>query len=393
MVSPPLRRAEIVVVGAGIHGASVAFNLVRSGERNVVLVDKGSPGSGATGRSASFVRHHYSNEICVRIVQESLRVLRRWGEEVGGEVEFVPRPLLLLSGPEHVGALRENVAMHRSLGVSVRLLEVEDAAEAYPYLDLRGIVLAAQEEDSGYGDAYQVNSEYVRRFQELGGELLTNIRVTGLEHEKGKVRGVATEKGRIDSRSVVLAPGPWFGDLGTATGVQVPVRPALLSLGVLMPPKPLGQEPMVFDMTTGTYWRSDGSGNLLVGTDEETDGTWDPDNLPEGVSFEFVTHVAGRLGNRWPAMAEARFVRGWVGVDGATPDLHPIIGSVPRMEGLYLSAGYSGHGFKFSPAVGKCLAELILDGRYKTLDLSPFSPERFSSGRTFRSRYPMAVVQ
>ncbi len=173
----------------------------------------------------------------------------------------------------------------------------------------------------------------------------------------------------------------------------MPVEPAHLSVGVLQPPRDVSAVPMVFDMNSASYWRPERNGTLLVGTDEEVEGTWDPDSLPDGVSFDFVSVVSDRIGKRWPEMKRANFLRGWVGLDGASPDMHPIIGPLPPIEGLYASTGYSGHGFKFSPAVGKCLAELIVDGRYKTLDLSPFSIERYELGKTFKSRYPMAVVQ
>ncbi len=387
------READVVIVGMGVHGASLAYNLLRKEAGKVVLVDKANIGSGATGRSASFIRHHYSNEICVRVVKESRKIVSSFEDEVGVAVDFEPQPLLLMAGAEHEKALRENVAMHRSLGVDVELMEPDSAAEAYPYLDLRGIALTAIERDAGYGDAYQVNAAYATSAKELGAEFLTDTRVLFIDVSEGRVGGVRTREGNIEADKVVIAAGPWSQQLLHTAGVDLSVKPALLSLGVLLPPRPVSDAPMAFDMTKATYWRPEKGGTLLVGTDEEVEGSWDPDSLPEGVSFEFVSSVSRRLSERWPEMSGARFVRGWVGVDGATPDLHPIIGQAPSVEGLYVSTGYSGHGFKFAPAVGKCLAELIVDGRYETVDLSPFGLQRFAEGRTFRSRYPMAVVQ
>jgi glycine/D-amino acid oxidase-like deaminating enzyme len=387
------RRADVIIIGAGVHGASLAFNLLRMEAGTVLLVDKAQVGSGATGRSASFVRHHYSSEICVELVKESRKVLQSFEEVVGREVDFETSPLLLLAGEEHASALRENVAMHRRLGVNVDLLQPEEALEAYPYLDMEDIALTAVERDAGYSDAYQVNAAYASRFREMGGNLLTETEVLSIQVRSGRVEGVMTDQGELTAPQVVLAAGPWSSRLARTAGIEVPVEPALLSLGVLLPPRDVQEAPMAFDMTTGTYWRPERGGTLLVGTDEEVGGTWDPDSLPEVVGFEFETRVSDSLRRRWPEMRSAHFVRGWVGVDGATPDMHPIIGPAPGVEGLYLATGFSGHGFKFSPAVGRCLAELIVEGRYRTLDLSPFRLERFSEGRLFRSRYPMAVVQ
>ncbi len=386
-------RADVLIVGAGIHGASLALNLLTMDVRRVLVIDKANVGAGATGRSASFIRHHYSNEICVEIVKESVRILRGFEEEVGKEVDFQSQPLLLLAGPEHEGALRQNVAMHRRLGVNVELMDVEAARGAYSYLDLEGISLTALERDAGYGDAYQVNTAYAARVRELGGRIMTDTEALSIPVSRGRAVGVVTSQGSLEADVIVIAAGPWSNRLARTAGVDLPVEPALLSLAVLLPGRAVQDAPMAFDMTTGTYWRPEKGGTLLVGTDEETGGKWDPDNLPEGVGFEFVASVSRRLEERWPEMRQARFVRGWVGVDGATPDLHPIIGPVSSVEGLYVATGFSGHGFKFSPAVGKCLAELIVDGRYKTLDLSPFDLRRFGEGKTFRSRYPMAVVQ
>ncbi|MFQ5838866.1 MAG: NAD(P)/FAD-dependent oxidoreductase [Thermoplasmata archaeon] len=388
-----LNKADVVIVGAGVHGASLAFNLLRMEAGKIVIVEKANVGAGATGRSASFIRHHYSNEICVEIVKESRRIFASFEEEVGIPVDFQPQPLLLLAGPEHEEALKHNVAMHRRLGVDVQTMVPAEARGAYPYLDLEGITLAALERDAGYGDAYEVNMAYATEVKEMGGTVLTDTEVLSIRVRSGKARGVVTTRGSIEADVVVLAAGPWSSKLGKTAGIDVPVEPALLSLGVLLPPGDVRESPMAFDMTTATYWRPERSGTLLVGTDEEVGGTWDPDGLPEGVSFDFVSAVSERLGQRWPEMKDAHFVRGWVGADGATPDMHPIIGPAPTVDGLYLATGFSGHGFKFGPAVGKCLAELITDGSYRTLDLTPFGLERFALGRTFKSRYPMAVVQ
>ncbi len=387
------KEADIVIIGAGVHGASLGFNLVAKEFGRVIIVDKSNVGAGATGRSASFLRHHYSNEICVRIVKESLRIIHNFDDEVGAVVDFQPQPLLLLADTANANALRDNVSMQQGEGVRVRLLKVEEVRDQFPFLSFDGVELTALEYDAGYGDAYQVNAAYASRFKALGGELMLGTRVLAIEEKGGRVVGLKTDHGRISTGRVVIAAGPWSSKLAETAGVRLPVGQAHLSLGVLQPPTDVRTAPMVFDMLTSTYWRPERNGTLLVGTDEEVEGTWDPDNLPDGVSFEFVSSVSERIRSRWPEMRRAQFVRGWVGVDGVSPDLHPIIGALPSVEGLYTSAGYSGHGFKFSPAVGKCLAELIVDGRYRTLDLSPFSVERYESGRTFRSRYPMAVVQ
>lgn len=387
------RKADIVIVGGGVQGASLAYYLLREGAGRVVVVEKGDVGAGASGRSASFIRHHYSNEICVRLVQEGIKLLRALEKASGQGPHMTPRPLLILAGEEEARPLSQNVAMQRELGVHVETLAPEEVGERYPYFDMTGIALAAWEEVAGHGDALGLTEAFAREVIRLGGEILTGTEVASIEVRGGRVRGVTTPGGSLEANTVVLAAGPWAAPLAATAEAPIPVKPALLSLGVVAPVEAVIETPMVFDMTTETYWRPYEEGGLLVGTDEETEGKWDPDALPHGVSFDFVASVHRRLAARWPPMDSARFLRGWVGVDGATPDLHPIIGPDPRIEGLYLDTGFSGHGFKFSPAVGRGLAERILTGRYRTLDLTPFRLERFEEDDVFTTRYSVTVVQ
>ncbi|MFQ5919389.1 MAG: NAD(P)/FAD-dependent oxidoreductase [Thermoplasmata archaeon] len=385
-------KADVLIVGGGVHGTSLAYHLLRKEAGRVVVLEKSAVGAGATGWSASFIRHHYSNEITVRLVQESVKLLQDFDRVTGRASHVTPNPLLVLAGEEHARPLEKNVAMHRKLGVNASLLTPETVAERFPYLDLTGVASAALEEDAGYGDAMRLSEAYASEIPDLGGEIVTGKEVASVLVRGGKVDGVQTADGTLRAESVVLAAGAWSGRLAETAGVSVPVTSTLLSVGLLDPPEPVRETPMAFDMTTATYWRPYEGGRLLVGTDEE-EGDWDPDGLPGAVGFDFLINASERLAQRWPRMADAHFINGWAGVDAATPDLHPIIGADPRVEGLYHDTGFSGHGYKFSPAVGRGLAELIVDGRYETLDLTPFRPERFEEGDLFRSRYAVSVVQ
>ncbi|MFQ5553415.1 MAG: NAD(P)/FAD-dependent oxidoreductase [Thermoplasmata archaeon] len=386
------RKADIVIVGGGVHGTSLAYHLLRAEAGRVLLLEKSGIGAGATGWSASFIRHHYSNEICVRLVQETVKLLRELDDLSESGPHMTPNPLLVLAGEDHAKPLRENVAMHRDLGVRTEVLPPEEVAKRFPYLDLTGIAAAALEQDAGYGDAMRLDESYAQEIARLDGEILTGVEVTSVRVGEGRVKGVDTSAGPVEADTVVLAAGAWSARLADTADAPIPVSSALLSVGLLDPPESIHNTPMAFDMTTATYWRPYEDGRLLVGTDEET-GDWDPDALPGAVGFDFLVHASERLAQRWPSMADAHFVNGWAGVDAATPDLHPIIGSDPRVEGLYHDTGFSGHGYKFSPAVGRGLAELILEGRYRSLDLTPFRPERFEEDDVFRSRYALGVVQ
>ncbi|MFQ6012547.1 MAG: NAD(P)/FAD-dependent oxidoreductase [Thermoplasmata archaeon] len=387
------RNADVIIVGGGVHGTSLAYHLLRAEAGRVVVLEKSGIGAGATGWSASFIRHHYSNEICVRLVQESVKLLGDLEADTGRGSHMTPNPLLILAGEDHAGPLRENVAMQRDLGVRVEVLAPEEVGRRFPYLDLTGIAEAALEEDAGYGDAMRLSETYAREFRRGGGEIRTGTEVASIRVRGGHVEGVHTSEGPLDAATVVLAAGAWSARLAATADAPIPVTPAFLSVALLDPDDPVRETPMAFDMTTATYWRPYEEGRLLVGTDEETGGNWDPDGLPGAVGFDFLASASRRLARRWPRMAAARFVNGWAGIDAATPDLHPLIGPDPRVEGLYLDTGFSGHGYKFSPAVGRGLAEHITGGKYRSLDLTPFCLERFEAGAVFTSRYSVTVVQ
>ncbi|MEE9163782.1 MAG: FAD-dependent oxidoreductase, partial [Thermoplasmata archaeon] len=272
-------KADVLIVGGGVHGTSLGYQLLRREAGRVVIVEKSGVGAGATGWSASFIRHHYSNEVCVRLVQESIRLLREIDRAAGREPHMTPKPLLVLAGEDHAKPLEENVAMHRRLGVRARVLTPEAVAKRFPYFDLTGIASAALEEDAGYGDAMRLSETYAGEISRLGGEIVTGTEVVSVLVREGHVQGVQTSEGPLEAEKVVLAAGAWSARLAGTAGAPIPVTSTLLSVGLLDPPDPVGDTPMAFDMTTATYWRPYEDGRLLVGTDEE-EGDWDPDGVP-----------------------------------------------------------------------------------------------------------------
>ncbi len=386
-----LRRADVVVIGGGIHGASLLYNLASLGGYRLLLLERGSPASGATGKSTGIVRHHYSNEICVRLTLESRRVLEAFPQVVGERIPYVRNGAVVLVGPGDEEALRDNVEMQRRAGVKVDLLDPQDLPSLLPGLDTRGIGLACHDVESGYTEPPEVTKAYLRAAEKLGATVTTGVEVKGIKVNDGGVAGVETSAGPVDAPTVVDVAGPWAGQVATMAGVELPVLPTRLPVAQLRPSKPFAASaPTVLSLLDLLYWRPWAGGTLAVGSDAEG-GDQPLGPMPEDVDPAFAGRMVSSMASRLPGLGGLHSVKSWNGYDGASPDCHPILDHMgPR--GFYVVAGFSGHGFKFAPMVGLCMAEFIDSGRFKSMDLSPFRFSRFAEGKTFRGRYRMDVV-
>ncbi len=394
-----MAQASVVVVGGGIHGASLLYNLAALGATNAVLLEARRPAAGATGKSTGIVRHHYSNEICVRLTLESRRILENFQAEVGQEIPYRRNGMFLLAPPQEAKALKANVAMQRGVGVKVDLVAPEDLPRKLPTANPEGVGLACHDVEAGYSEPPRVAEAYLRAAQELGATVVTGREVKGISVGGGRVRSVEFEGGRMEASAVVVVPGPWAAQVAAQAGVDLPVKPTRIPVGFVQATRPADpSNPTVIDLVGGMYWRPWPDGTTVVGVDMEhkgeyRQGAYDLDQLDEGVSGAFGKALLAAFRRRAPGFGPVKFVHGWSGYDGATPDYHPIIGSCGP-EGFFVEAGFSGHGFKFAPLVGRCMAEFVLEGKFRTLDLSPFRLSRFDEGKTFRSRYStMALLE
>jgi sarcosine oxidase subunit beta len=387
------RRAQIVVVGGGVHGASLLYHLARLGGKDLLLLERREPGAGATGKSTSIVRHHYSNEICVRITLASRKVFEAFREEVGQTIPYTHNSMLFCVGEQDEGALRENVAMQRRCGVRVELMEATEAVPMAPYLNPEGLTMVAHDVEAGYSDAKAVALAYLRAAEALGAKVLTGVTAKAVSHASGRTTGVETTAGPMRAPVVVDAAGPWAGEIAATAGVHLPLEPTRLMVGQFATAEPFSpREPTIISLPDLLYWRPWEGGTLAVGDDEEIGGSFDMAHLDEGVDQAFEGRILQRLAPRAHGLGGLGLVKGWSGYDGVTPDVHPILDRVGP-EGFYVAAGFSGHGFKFAPLAGRCMAELVFDGKFRSMDLTPFRLARFAEGETFRSRYAMSVTQ
>jgi sarcosine oxidase subunit beta len=380
------RTADAVVIGGGVNGASIAYALASRGLR-AVLVEKGAMANGASGRSSALVRMHYTNEWDARLAWASFPVFKHWDEVMGGPPVFTHTGFVNVVGPEDAAALRNNVEMLRGLGINTVALTPQELRELQPFTNVEDIGAAAYEPDSGYANPAETVEGFRRRIVELGSTVLQWTTVTNVIRSGGRVTGVDTSTGRIDAPVVVVAAGAWAPRLCTAIGVDLAARPKAIDTVQVERPPELATPHMIFiDHVQGTYFRTESGKFTLVGVPcQEWD--IDPDTLPTGLPPHAAGQGAEILTHRIPLMEKATLARGYRAFDCYSKDRHAVLGAVDGVGGLYLATAFSGAGFKIAPAVGTCMAELIVDGAAKTVDISAFRPGRFAEGRPLLGRW------
>jgi glycine/D-amino acid oxidase-like deaminating enzyme len=384
------RTAEVVVVGGGVNGASIAYALAARGVK-VVLVEKGALAAGASGRSSALVRMHYTNEWDARLAWASFEVFRHWTELMGGPAVFTQTGFVNVVAPRYAEHLRQNVQMLQRIGVPTRAITPAELKTLQPFANVDDVGAAAYEPESGYANPAETVEGFRRRAVELGARILQWTAVARIDRRESRVLGVETSAGRIEAGSVVVAAGAWSRRLCAEMGLPLPARPKAIDTVAVSRPPELRDPHMVFiDNVQGNYFRPEAGGLTLVGVPCQA---WDidPDALATGLPASAAATGAGLLTHRIPAMERATLARGYRAFDGYSPDRHAILGRVDGIDGLYVATAFSGSGFKIAPAVGACLAELIVDGRAKTVDIDAFALGRFALGRTVEGPYPYAV--
>lgn len=377
--------ADCVIVGAGVHGASAAFHLSARRFGRIVLIDKGFAGGGNTAQSTALCRIHYSNEPEARLTWESVRWFENWAERVGGECGYSRTGFLRIVGPGDYDNLRRNVAMLRRMGVPTHIVTSEEAARIEPLFRTDDFAIAAHEPDSGYAEPVLTTTSLVEAARRQGVQYRPNTPATRLIAAGGRIQGVETPGGLIEAPVVVLAANSWAPALAKTVGLDLPIVNERHQVAVFerSPDLPRSHV-MCIDSTLDMYFRPEGHTLTLIGTGSGQPGA-DPDTYRQGADFDFLELAARRISARMPVLAEATARRGLAGVYDVSPDGKPLIGPAPGVEGLYVEGGFSGTGFKISPATGLCLAELITKGRAKTVDLTPFRLTRFAEGQPFIS--------
>lgn len=383
-------RADAVIVGAGIQGASLAFHLAEAGLRPLVI-ERGTVAGGATGRSSGLVRMHYDVEADAALAWISHRYFANWAERVGGEAGFVRTGFVQLVPAEEVEALRANVAMQQALGIDTRLIGPDEVREQLPGAKVDDVEVAAWEPQSGYADPTMTTSSLLAAAQARGARLLTRCSASAVRVAGDRVVGVETTRGPIDAPIVVNAAGAWAGPLAASVGIELPVQVWRHDVAYLRRPDDIGRHPVIIDFVNSMYARPEGEHLTLVALEDGNPLGGSPDAPVDAAAPGFLEKAAARLADRWPAMDAAGLHSAHSGQDGITPDMHPIIGPAGP-EGFYLDTGFSGTGFKIAPAVGAALAQLITEGRARDVDLGIYRLARFVENDLVEGKHPYAPI-
>jgi sarcosine oxidase subunit beta len=371
------QTADVVIIGAGIIGASIAYHLAVRGCTNVVILEKEETEiSGSTARSVAGVRHQFSTEVNIRLSLYSIERLKRFHEEVGGHAGLQQSGyLFLIDNQADWETYCANVALQRSLGVRVELLAPEEAARFIPGMRTDDLIGATFGPDDGFCDPHGIAIGYLNRARELGVRLERATPVVGIWVVGDHVAGVETPVGVVNCPVVVNAAGPWAGEVGMLAGLEIPVRPYRRCVYVTEPflliPGPI---PLTVDVGTGFYMRKEHE-NVLFGKSNYAE----PPGYNLAVDWEWLDVVLEAGLRRFPILERAGLAEKlcWAGAYEITPDHMPILGRHPELEGYVDASGFSGHGVMHAPATGLLIAEEILDGRAHTIDIDPLRINRF----------------
>ena len=377
--------ADIVVIGAGVVGCSIAFHLARAGAR-VRVFDKGGICAGMSARSGALVRMHYTFAPEAELAWKSHHYFRNWSEIVGGRCGFVETGFAVVVDERNAARLRANVAMLQRVGIDTEIVTAAELQKLEPHAFVNDVALAAIEPHSGYADPVATTESLAVAAKRHGAEFSTNMPVAKIVHRSGRAVGVVDASGHIyEADAVCVVAGPWTDALLAPLGVKIGIKGERAQIAFFKRPPEL-KHYIYIDTIAGSYFRPHGDDLTLAGLGGwKPEGEADPDNFRETNDDDFVAAVRKRLAQRIPAMADAPYSRGHAGIYDVSPDARAVMGALPNVERLFVAAGFSGTGFKTAPAVGASMAELILTGASTTVDLTPFGFERIISGRMIES--------
>jgi sarcosine oxidase subunit beta len=379
--------ADVVIVGGGIMGASIAWQLATRGTGKIVLLERSTLASGASGRTGALLRQHYSNIPEATLAARSLEIFANWDVCVGGDCGF-DRCGVIVTVPTtepfqgNVDRLHRNAAMLRSIGTNIEVKTGAELSAIEPAATFEDVTAATFEANSGYVDSGAATRSMADAAVRAGASIFEGVSVTKLIVHDGRITGVETNDGVISSSSVVIANGVSSKPLAATIGIDLPVEALRVQVATFQRPRAMAAPHRVFvDNAAGLFCRPAGPGRSLVGVGggDQHDPV-DPDNFDPRNDLGYPEMAKSVMTKRFPAFAGASYLNGHACLYDMTPDGHPILGQAGP-EDLYLAVGFSGAGFKKGPAIGIAMADLLLEGGSDWIDLAPFRLDRFQSDK------------
>jgi len=376
-----IETADVVIIGGGIVGSSVAYHLSEAGCTNVLIIEREDrQGMGSTAKSMGGVRAQFATRINIKMSLYSIDLFSKFEEVTGHTAGYSSQGYLFVATSErHLDYLKANMLQQRACGLTnVETVTREDIVKTVPQLAADDVVGGAFCPTDGFVDPYSVMTGFAKKARERGVKTSLETEVTGIDVQEGHVAGVQTSRGYVSTRVVVNASGPWAANVARLAGVDIPVEPLKRQIVKTESFSKLSPRlPMVIDMSSGFHFRPEGSAFLLAWPDPDQTYGFRTD-----FDYDFIEKILSRAVKRVPVFTEAEVNprRCWAGMYEMTPDHHAIIGRAPGVEGMFLANGFSGHGVMHSPATGKIISELIIDGASSFADSAALRAERFAEG-------------
>ena len=377
------RFPDVLIIGGGVIGCSIAYHLTKRGCRNVVVVERNTIGSGSTAKAAGGFRQQFSYETNVRLAMYSINFFEHFHErlELPPDAEGVDFHqigyLFLLSTPEAFTTFERSAALQQRLGLPVEVLTPEQVGSRWPWLSVHDLVGATYCPTDGYGRPHNVMQAFATQAQRLGASFVEGAEVSAITRKGARIMTVETNQGSFSPGSVIICAGPWSGELGRLAGVEISVQPLRRMCFVTDPFDAIPQDaPMTIEMPNTFHFRPEGAGFMLGTSDQD-----EPYGFHTTMRWEWLERVMEDAAKRVPVLEQAKIHHGWAGLYETSPDHNAILGPIPGVENLLVATGFSGHGVMQSPATGMIMSEFILDGKAHTLDVSDLGIERFSTGR------------
>jgi sarcosine oxidase subunit beta len=375
------QSAQIVIIGGGVMGASTAYHLAQAGAEDVLLLERTAHlEDSATSRCAGGVRYQFATEVNIELSKVSLPMLERFKDEIG--IDPLYRKcgyFFVLTDPSDVEAFKGNVELQHSLGVDTEWLDGDEVRKRLPLMQLQDALAGTLHHKDGLADPSSVNMGYLDRARDLGVAVMMEIEALGIDIENNRVRAVRTNHGHTRCEHVVNAAGPWAGLVGKFAGIDIPIQPIRRQMVTTTPLPEIPKDfPFVIDFAQSLYFHREGEGLLTgqsnpkqaAGFDQRLDDEWEANALEAAMA-------------RMPLLASAGRLSSWAGLYEVTPDAHPIFGPT-TVDGFWVVAGFSGHGFMHGPVAGKLMSEFILEGQASTVDVSMLDLARFEEDRAIQ---------
>jgi len=371
-------RYKVVVIGGGVIGTAVAFYLAKNGVSDVVVLEKDYLSSGSTGRCGGGIRQQWSERMNVRLAMRSVEHFKRFESEVGFDIEYFQGGYLLLAyTEEEVFLFERNTKMQQEENLDVELLSKNEASSRFSFIDMSGVRAAAYCSSDGHANPHLTTFAYARAAERMGVEVLTHTSAENIITEDGRIVAVQTSKGKIETEVVVNAAGGYSHEVGAMAGVELPTESYRHQIFVTEPLEHI-MDPLVISFENNFYIRQTKAGNFIM-------GQGDKDELPGHnvtPTWKFLREMTEKMPKFFPFLRDVRVLRHWAGLYNMSPDAQPIIDRAVDIDNFYYAIGFSGHGFMLAPAVGEAVAEWIVHGEPRSVDISNLSLNRFQEGFT-----------